>query len=71
MRAKIWGRDCETMTQLPAPFYVMPHGFADPNLLPMVLLARAMNLWRAKSVRRDHRASLSDFIDTVSKALFM
>jgi transposase len=33
-------RECETMTQPPAPFHVTPRGFAGPNLLAMILFEK-------------------------------
>jgi transposase len=33
-------RDCETITQPPAPFHVTPRGFAGPNLLAMILFEK-------------------------------
>ena len=35
VREKFSCRDCETITQPPAPFHVTPRGFAGPNLLAM------------------------------------
>lgn len=37
VREKFSCRDCETITQPPAPFHVTPRGFAGPNLLAMIL----------------------------------
>jgi len=33
-------RDCETITQPPAPFHVIPRGFAGPSLLAMILFEK-------------------------------
>jgi transposase len=33
-------RDCETITQPPAPFHVIPRGFAGPQLLAMILFEK-------------------------------
>src|SRR5256886_8507184 len=33
-------RECETITQPPAPFHVTPRGFAGPNLLAMILFEK-------------------------------
>src|SRR3977135_3698154 len=33
-------RQCETITQPPAPFHVTPRGFAGPNLLAMILFEK-------------------------------
>src|ERR1700738_4014900 len=37
VREKFSCRDCETITQPPAPFHVTPRGFAGPQLLAMIL----------------------------------
>src|SRR5262245_12705807 len=36
VREKFSCRDCEKITQPPAPFHVTPRGFAGPNLLSMI-----------------------------------
>jgi len=40
VREKFSCRECEKITQAPAPFYVTPRGFAGPNLLAMVLFEK-------------------------------
>jgi transposase len=40
VREKFSCRECETITQPPAPFHVTPRGFAGPNLLAMVLFEK-------------------------------
>jgi transposase len=40
VREKYSCRDCETITQPPAPFHVTPRGFAGPNLLAMILFEK-------------------------------
>jgi transposase len=40
VREKFSCRDCEKITQPPAPFHVTPRGFAGPNLLAMVLFEK-------------------------------
>jgi transposase len=40
VREKFTCRDCETITQPPAPFHVTPRGFAGPSLLAMVLFEK-------------------------------
>jgi transposase len=40
VREKFSCRDCEKITQTPAPFHVTPRGFAGPNLLAMVLFEK-------------------------------
>jgi transposase len=39
-REKFSCRDCETITQPPAPFHVTPRGFAGLNLLAMILFEK-------------------------------
>lgn len=40
VREKYSCRECERITQPPAPFHVTPRGFAGPNLLAMVLFEK-------------------------------
>jgi len=40
VREKFSCRQCETITQPPAPFHVTPRGFAGPNLLAMMLFEK-------------------------------
>jgi transposase len=40
VREKFSCRDCERITQPPAPFHVIPRGFAGPNLLAMILFEK-------------------------------
>jgi transposase len=40
VREKFTCRACETISQAPAPFHVLPRGFAGPNLLAMVLFEK-------------------------------
>ena len=40
VREKFSCRDCETISQPPAPFHPTPRGFAGPNLLAMVLFEK-------------------------------
>src|SRR5436309_6220351 len=40
VREKFSCRDCERITQPPAPFHVTPRGFAGPNLLAMILFEK-------------------------------
>jgi transposase len=37
VREKFTGRDCEKISQAPAPFHVIPRGWAGPGLLAMML----------------------------------
>lgn len=40
VREKMTCRDCETMSEPPAPFHVSPRGWAGPNLLAMLLFEK-------------------------------
>ncbi len=40
VREKFSCRECETISQPPAPFHVTPRGFAGPNLLAMILFEK-------------------------------
>ena len=40
VREKFSCRECERITQPPAPFHVIPRGFAGPSLLAMVLFEK-------------------------------
>lgn len=40
VREKFSCRECERITQPPAPFHVTPRGFAGPNLLAMILFEK-------------------------------
>jgi transposase len=40
VREKFSCRECEMITQPPAPFHVTPRGFAGPNLLAMILFEK-------------------------------
>lgn len=40
VREKFSCRNCETITQPPAPFHATPRGFAGPNLLAMILFEK-------------------------------
>jgi transposase len=37
VREKFTCRDCEKISQAPAPFHVIPRGWAGPSLLAMIL----------------------------------
>src|SRR5262249_12382930 len=40
VREKFSCRDCETIEQAPAPFHVVPRGWAGPRLLAMILFEK-------------------------------
>jgi transposase len=43
VREKFSCRSCETITQPPTPFHVIPRGFAGPSLLAMILVDKYAN----------------------------
>ena len=40
VRERFSCRECETITQPPAPFHVTPRGFVGPNLLAMIMFEK-------------------------------
>ena len=40
MREKFTCRDCEKMSQAPAPFHVLARGWAGPSLLALILFEK-------------------------------
>jgi transposase len=42
VREKVSCRDCEAITETPAPSHPIPRGFAGPSLLAMVLVSKFM-----------------------------
>ena len=40
VREKVSCRDCETINQAPAPFHVLPRGWAGPSLLAMIIFEK-------------------------------
>src|SRR5499427_5844120 len=40
VREKFTCRDCEKISQAPAPFHVLPRGFAGPSLLAMIMFEK-------------------------------
>ena len=40
VREKVSCRDCETIAQAPAPFHVLPRGWAGPSLLAMIIFEK-------------------------------
>lgn len=40
VREKFTCRDCEKISQAPAPFHVIPRGWAGPSLLAMILFEK-------------------------------
>jgi len=69
-REKFSCRDCETITQPPAPFHVTPRGFAGPNLLAMILFEKfgqhqPLNRQSERYAREGIDLSLSTMADQV------
>ena len=70
VREKFSCRDCETITQPPAPFHVTPRGFAGPHLLAMVLFEKfgqhqPLNRQSERYAREGIDLSLSTLADQV------
>jgi transposase len=70
VREKFSCRDCEMITQPPAPFHVTPRGFAGPNLLAMVLFEKfgqhqPLNRQSERYAREGIDLSLSTLADQV------
>jgi transposase len=70
VREKFSCRDCETITQPPAPFHVTPRGFAGPNLLAMILFEKfgqhqPLNRQSERYAREGIDLSLSTLADQV------
>jgi len=64
------GRECEKITQPPAPFHVTPRGFAGPNLLAMILFEKfgqhqPLNRQSERYAREGIDLSLSTLADQV------
>jgi transposase len=70
VREKFSCRDCETIAQPPAPFHVIPRGWAGPNLLAMILFEKfgqhqPLNRQAERYVREGVPISLSTLADQV------
>src|ERR1700747_796994 len=70
VREKLSCRECETITQPPAPFHVTPRGFAGPNLLAMILFEKfgqhqPLNRQSERYAREGVDLSLSTLADLV------
>jgi transposase len=70
VREKFSCRDCETIEQAPAPFHVVPRGWAGPNLLAMILFEKygqhqPLNRQAERSAREGVPLSLSTLADQV------
>jgi transposase len=70
VREKFTCRECEKITQPPAPFHVTPRGFAGPNLLAMILFEKfaqhqPLNRQSERYAREGVDLSLSKLADQV------
>src|SRR6202045_4860985 len=74
VREKFSCRECETITQPPAPFHVTPRGFAGPNLLAMILFEKfgqhqPLNRQSERYAREGVDLSLSTLADLVGACM--
>jgi transposase len=70
VRERFSCRDCETITQPPAPFHVTPRGFAGPNLLATILFEKfgqhqPLNRQSERFAREGIELSVSTLADQV------
>jgi len=70
VREKFTCRDCEKISQPPAPFHVTPRGFAGPNLLAMILFEKfaqhqPLNRQSGRYAREGINLSVSTLADQV------
>jgi transposase len=70
VREKFTCRDCESISQAPAPFHVIPRGWAGPSLLAMILFEKfgqhqPLNRQSERYAREGIELSLSTLADQV------
>jgi transposase len=70
VREKFTCRDCEKISQAPAPFHVTPRGWAGPSLLAMILFEKygqhqPLNRQSERYAREGVELSLSTLADQV------
>ena len=75
VREKFSCRDCETITQPPAPFHVVPRGWAGPSFLAMLLFEKygqhqPLNRQAERFAREGVALSTSTLADQVGAAAF-
>lgn len=75
VRAKVSCRDCQTISQPPAPFHVVPRGWAGPNFLAMLLFEKygqhqPLNRQAERFAREGVPLSVSTLADQVGAAAF-
>ena len=73
VREKFTCRDCEKVSQAPAPFHVIPRGWAGPSLLAMILFEKfgqhqPLNRQAERYAREGVPISLSTMADAVGAA---
>src|SRR3954465_16048718 len=73
VREKFTCRDCEKISQAPAPFHVIPRGWAGPSLLAMILFEKygqhqLLNRQAERYAREGVPLSLSTLADQVGAA---
>ena len=74
VREKFTCRDCETISQTPAPFHVIPRAFAGPSLLAMIAYEKfgqhqpALNRQSERFAREGVPLSVSTLADLVGAA---
>ena len=73
VREKFSCRDCEKISQAPAPFHVIPRGWAGPSLLAMILFEKfgqhqPLNRQAERYAREGVPLSLSTLADSVGAA---
>jgi transposase len=76
VREKFSCRDCEKISQAPAPFHVTPRGWAGPSLLAMILFEKygqhqPLNRQAERYAREGVELSLSTLADQVGTCSFV
>ena len=76
VREKFTCRDCEKITQPPAPYHVTPRGWAGPSLLAMILFEKygchqPLNRQRDRYAREGVDLSLSTLADQVGACTYV
>ena len=76
VREKFTCRDCEKISQAPAPFHVTPRGWAGPSLLAMILFEKygqhqPLNRQAERYAREGVDLSLSTLADQVGACAFV
>ncbi|MDK4724269.1 IS66 family transposase [Rhizobium sp. CNPSo 3968] len=70
VREKFTCRDCEKISQAPAPFHVIPRGWAGPNLLAMILFDKfGQHLPLNRQVERFEREGVPLSLSTVADSI--